>query len=158
LGLTPMVGRNFSEDEDLLHGPKVAMVSYNLWRDLLGKNRNVIGQAILLRSEPYELVGVLPQGATTPLNAELYTALQPSREGEGGGTNFRVITRLRNGATWQEADAQINRAWSLRGNRYESRGNPGARVAYHSVPLQKGETDSLRPQVLALMLAAGFIL
>jgi len=31
-------------------------------------------------------------------------------------------------------------------------------VTYYSVPLQKGETDSLRPQVLALMLAAGFIL
>jgi predicted permease len=37
-------------------------------------------------------------------------------------------------------------------------GNPGAQVTYHSVPLQKGETASLRPQVLALMLAAGFIL
>ena len=31
-------------------------------------------------------------------------------------------------------------------------------MTYYSVPLQKGETDSLRPQVLALMLAAGFIL
>src|SRR5262249_27785785 len=158
LGLTPIIGRNFSEEEDRPHGPKEARVSYNLWRDLLGENPNVIGQAILLRSEPYELVGVLPQGATTPLNADAYTALQPSRQGEGGGTNFRVITRLRNGATWQEADAQINRAWSLRGNRYELRGNPGARVTYHSVPLQKGETDSLRPQVLALMLAAAFSL
>ena len=36
--------------------------------------------------------------------------------------------------------------------------NPGAQVTYYSVPLQKGQTDSLRPQVLALMLAAGFIL
>ena len=36
--------------------------------------------------------------------------------------------------------------------------NPGAQMTYYSVPLQKGETDTLRPQVLALMLAAGFIL
>ena len=103
-------------------------------------------------------IGVLPDSSTTPLNADLYTALQPSRGGEGSGTNFDCITRLRDGATWQEADAEINRAWSVRAHRYELQNSPGAQVTYYSVPLQKGETDSLRPQVLALMLAAGFIL
>ena len=92
------------------------------------------------------------------MNADVYTSLQPSREGEGRGTNFDAITRLRDGATWQEADAEINRAWASRANRYELSDNPGAQVTYYSVPLQKGETASLRPQVLALMLAAGFIL
>jgi predicted permease len=101
---------------------------------------------------------VLPQSAITPLNADLYTPLQPSRDGEGGGTNFEGITRLRDGATWQEADAEINRVWQARAGRYESAWNTGARVSYHSVPLQKGQTDELRPQVLAQMLAAGFIL
>jgi len=118
----------------------------------------MLGRSILLKGEPYTVIGVLPEGATTPLNADLYTAIQASRDGEGGGTNFAAITRLRDGATWQEADAQINRAWSHRANRYELRGNPGAQVSYYSVPLQKGETDTLRPQVVALMLAAGLIL
>ncbi len=152
------MGRNFSEDEDRPHGPKAAILSYSLWRNTFGSNPNILGQAILLKGEPYTVIGVLPEGVTTPLNADLYTALQPSREGEGGGTNFESITRLRDGATWQEANAEINRAWSLRANRYELRNNPGAQVTYYSVPLQKGETASLRPQVLALMLAAGFIL
>jgi predicted permease len=157
LALHPIIGRSFSEDEDRPHGPKVAILSYNVWRNLLGADPSILGQAILLRSEPYTVVGVLPQGSTTPLNADVYTALQPSREGEGQGTNFDAITRLRNGATWQEANAQINRAWAIVAQRVES-GNPGVQVTYHSVPLQKGETDSLRPQALALMLAAGFIL
>jgi hypothetical protein len=82
---------------------------------------------------------VLPQGATTPSNAEIYTALQPSRQDGGGGTNFEAITRLRDGATWQEANAEINRAWSLRADRYELKDNPGAQVTYYSVPLQKGQ-------------------
>ena len=46
------------------------------------------------------------------MKADLYTAIQASRQGEGGGTNYRVMTRLRNGANWQEADAEINRAWA----------------------------------------------
>ena len=156
LGLHPIMGRNFSEEEDRPHGPKAAILGYNAWRDL-GADRNILGQAILLRSEPYMVIGVLPEGATTPLDADVYTSLQPSREGEGEGTNFDAITRLRSGATWQEANAQINRAWALVAQRFEA-ANPGTRVTYYSVALQKGETDSVRPQVLALMLAAGFIL
>ncbi len=158
LAIQPMIGRNFSPDEDRRHGPKATILSFSLWRNTFSSNPNILGQAILLKGEPYTVISVLPEGTTTPLNADLYTALQPSRDGEGGGTNFESITRLRDGATWQEADGEINRAWSVRAHRYESTNNPGVQVTYHSVPLQKGQTDILRPQVLALMLAAGFIL
>jgi len=158
LAVQPVLGRNFSDDEDRPHGPKAAIVSYSLWRNTFSSNANILGQGILLKGEPYTVIGVLPEGATTPLNADLYTALQPSREGEGGGTNFESVTRLRDGANWQRADAEINRAWALRSNRYELKNNPGAQLTYYSVPLQKGQTASLRPQVLALMLAAAFIL
>ena len=158
LAIHPIVGRNFSEVEDSVHGPKSVVLSYSLWRNTFGSNPKILGQAILLKGEPYTVIGVLPEGVTTPLNADLYTALQAGRGGEGAGTNFAAVTRLRDGATWQEADAQINRAWSQRAHPYELEGNPSAHVTYYSVPLQKGETATLRPQALTLMLAAGFIL
>lgn len=158
LGVHPVAGRNFSEVEDRPHGSKAVILSFGLWRNSFGADSNILGRSILLKGEPYVVIGILPEGVTTPLNADLYTALQPSREGEGGGTNFDAITRLRDGATWQEADAQINRAWLRRPHRYELANNPGAQVSYYSVPLQKGETGTLRPQVLTLMMAAGFIL
>ena len=159
LALHPIVGRNFSEDEDRPHGPRTAILSYALWRTTFGGNPNVVGQAVLLKGEPYTIIGVLPDNAHTPLDADVYTALQPSREGEGQATNFAAFMRLREGAAWQQADAEIERAWarSLRVQRF-MRNNPGARITYYVVPLQKGQTDTLRPQVLALMLAAGFIL
>jgi predicted permease len=158
LGIQPLIGRNFFEAEDLPHGPKPVILSYSLWKNTLGGNPGILGQSVLLKGEPYTVVGVLAEGATTPLNADLYTPIQGSRTGEGAGTNFDCITRLRDGATWQQADAQIDRVWSLRTNKYELSDSPGAQVTYYSVPLQKGETDPLRPQVLTLMLAAGFIL
>ena len=158
LALQPVLGRNFSEVEDRPQGPKTAILSYSLWRNAFGSNPDVLGESILLKGEPYMVIGVLPEAVTTPLNADLYTAIQASREGEGAGTNFEAITRLRDGATWQEADAQINRTWSLRSDRYELKDNPGAQVTYSCVPLQKAEAATLRPQVLTLMLAAGLIL
>jgi putative ABC transport system permease protein len=158
LAIHPVLGRNFSEAEDVPNGPKIAIVSYDLWRSTFGSDRQIVGKSILLKGEPYTVIGVLPEGATTPLNADLYTALQPSREGEGAGTNFDCIVRLRDGATWQEADAEINRAWYTRADGYELHDNPGAHVTYYSVPLQKGQAAMLRPEVMALMVAAGLIL
>ena len=158
LGIHPLIGRNFSDVEDRPHGPKTVIISYALWRNTFASSSSIIGQSILLKGEPYTVIGVLPEGATTPQNADVYTALQPARDGEGGGTNFDAITRLRDGATWQQADAEINRAWSLRSDRYELRDNPGAQVSYYSVPLQIGQAATLRPQALALLLAATFIL
>jgi len=158
LAIHPIAGRNFSEVEDRAHGPKTAILSYNLWRNTFTSSPNVLGQTILLKGERYTVIGVLPEGATTPLNADIYTALQLNREGEGNGTNSECIIRLRDGATWQEADAELNRAWSHRANRYELQNNPGGQVTWYSVPLQQGQTAKLRPQALTLMLAAGLIL
>jgi predicted permease len=159
LVLHPVMGRNFSEDEDRPQGPRTAILSYALWQTAFGGNPNVLGQTVLLKSEPHTIIGVLPEGATTPLNADVYTALQPGREGEGQAANFVAIMRLRDAATWQQADAELNRALSgtVRARRFAST-NPGTRLTYYSVPLQQAATDTLRPQVLATMLAAGFIL
>jgi len=158
LAIRPIIGRNFSETEDLPGGLKTAILSYDVWRNTFASNRGILGRTILLKGEPYTVIGVLPEGATIPLSADVYTAIQASRAGEGSGTNFECITRLRDGATWQEADAQINRAWGTRAHRYELSDDPSGQISYYSVPLQKGETDPLRPQVLTLMLAAAFIL
>jgi macrolide transport system ATP-binding/permease protein len=155
LALHPLLGRNFSEDEDRPHGPKTAVLSYALWRTAFNANPQIIGEAALLKGEPYTIVGILPEHATTPLNADIYIALQPSREGEGGGTNFEAIMRLRDSASWQQAGAQINSAWSR--SRYVLR-HTGEHLTYYLVPLQKGQTDSLQAPMLAVMLAAGFIL
>ncbi len=159
LAIHPFLGRDFSGGEDRPQGPRVAIISYGLWRRIFTFGPGVLGQAVLLRGEPYTIIGVLPQGAITPLFADIYTPLQPSREGQGQGTNFEAIIRLRDGSSWQQANAEINRAWAsaLRTQLF-AKANPKSLLSYYCVSLQKGETDALRPQVLSLMLAAGFIL
>ena len=95
------------------------------------------------------------ENATTPLNADVYIALQANREGEGRGTNFSAVLRLRDDATWQQADAEINGAFS-QSQIVQSNGD--VQVTYYSVPLQKAQTEPIGPQSLGLMVAAGFIL
>jgi macrolide transport system ATP-binding/permease protein len=157
LGIHLAAGRSFTAAEDQPHGPNVAILAYGLWHNIFGDDPNILGQAIHLKGQLYTVVGILPQGAATPINADIYTALQPTTSGEGAGTNFVVTTRLRPGATWQQADAQINRAWAADAVRFAAQ-NRATRVTFHSVPLQQGQTATLRPKALALMLAAGLIL
>ena len=157
LAVRPLLGRNFSEDEDRPQGPPAVILSYGLWRNTFGADRDLVGRTIHLKGEPYTVVGVLPAGVQTPLNSDLYIPLQPKRTGEGSGTNYEGIVRLRDGATWEEADAELSRAWADRIARFEQH-NPGSRIQYHFVPLQKGQAAPLRPKALALMVAAGFIL
>ena len=157
LGIRPALGRSFNEEEDRPSGPKAAILSYNLWRTTFAADPNLIGQVIRLKGQPYSVIGILPQGQVTPLNADLYTALQPSPTGEGQGTNYEAIFRLKDGATWQQADAEMNRAWAYRISQIESK-NPGTKIVYYTVPLQRGVTAELRPRAIALMLSAGFIL
>ncbi len=158
LGIHPALGRNFSEDEDRPQGPKAVILSFGLWHSVFNEDRTLLGQTIHLKGDSYTVIGVLPAEATTPLNADLYTALQSSRNGEGSGTNYEVITRLRDGATWQQADAEINRAWAGWAADLAKQSGPGARVSFYPVPLQMGQSAVMRPKALALMFAAGFIL
>ncbi len=158
LAIQPILGRSFSEAEDCPHGPNTAILSYDSWHNIFGSDPNIVGKIIQLKGAPYDVIGVLPNDVTTPLNADLYTALQLNTEGDGEGQNVEVITRLRDGRSWDEADAEIGRAWSLRKQRYELKNDPNARVSYYSVPLQRAETATLRPQTLFLMLAAVVIL
>ena len=158
LGVHPMLGRNFSDAEDRPQGPKSVILGYGLWRNTFGGDRGIVGQAIRLKGDSYTVVGVLGRDVRTPQNADLYTPLQPSRKGEGSGSNFEVITRLRDGANWQQADAEINRAWAGKARRIAAEYPTGAQVEFHSVPLQKGQSAELRPKALTLMLAAGVIL
>jgi hypothetical protein len=67
--------------------------------------------------------------------------------------------RLRDGANWAQAGAEIDRAFRQRARvRCFQQGSTGAQLTYYLVSLQKGGTTKLRPQALVLMLAAGFIL
>jgi len=157
LGTLPRLGRNFTEDEDRDGGPQAAVLSDGLWRSAFGADPRVIGTNILLKGEPYTIVGVLPPHFSMPQPADIFTPIRASRHGEGTGNNFTAIVRLRPGATWQQADTQINAAWADHANRFEKH-NPGTHVSYYSVPLQQGQSADLRGPVVALMGAVAFIL
>src|ERR1019366_5639990 len=60
LGVRPLLGRTFTEEEAVLGKEKVAMLTEGLWKDLFARDPNVAGKDIRLSGTPYRIVGVMP--------------------------------------------------------------------------------------------------
>jgi putative ABC transport system permease protein len=65
-GIQPILGRNFTREEDRPHAPRVALLSYGLWRSRFAADPGVIGKSISLDDQPTTVVGVLPADFEMP--------------------------------------------------------------------------------------------
>jgi predicted permease len=157
LGIRPFLGRGFTAEEDRPGGPKAVVLGYGIWQSTFQADRRVLGKSVTLKGEPYVVVGVLPEGAHSPGNGELFTPLVPSDpQGECNGNNCSLLLRLRNGATWQEAEAQISRLSVAHLRQFPA--SPRTRAWFYAQPLSRYLGSQMRTPVLALMLAVSFIL
>jgi predicted permease len=157
LGIRPMLGRSFTDTEDTAGGPSAVVLSYGLWKKTFDGDANIVGKAIRLKGVPYTVIGVLPAKARTPAAVELWTSLRPDTSDEGGGDNFEPIVRLRDGATWQQAEAQLGQLRSFT-SRYMEQKDPGSRISFYAVPLQQSLAIETRTPAMILMWAVGFVL
>lgn len=108
LGVMPASGREFTAEEDRPGGPAVAVISHALWESAFRTDPDTVGKSMLLRGEAYQIVGILPERFINPGEpADVFTPLRPSRSGEGGGSNYSVIARIRDGHSWADANGLL---------------------------------------------------
>lgn len=120
LGISATLGRPLTRADDAAGAPSVAMVSHGFWRRELGGKPDVIGDAIWLERQPFEIVGVTPRdfvGIEVGRNVDVIVPMAalatiPNRAAllQPGATWLQVFTRLRPEQTLEEAAAAL-RAW-----------------------------------------------
>ena len=113
LGVPPQLGRDFTEADDVPHGPKVALISDKMWRKRFGASREVLGQHLLLDGVSYEIIGVLPAIVRIPRLAEIYVPLGDVRTEPGvllrdNHPGFGVLGRLKEGVTLEQATTDLD--------------------------------------------------
>lgn len=155
LGIPPLVGREFNAGEDRPGGPAVAILSHGLWTRAFDSDPGIVGAAIMLRGEPYTVVGVMPASFNGGGPADLWTPVRSSASGEGGGTNYGLFARLRPGVSREQASAEVGQIASPVLIRQFS-GN--ATIQCGLIPLQTSETAGIRPPLLMLWGAVGVVL
>ena len=156
LGVGPALGREFTTDEDRPGGPAAAILSDRLWRTALRGDPSVVGRTILLKGEPHTVVGIMPPSFRSAAEADLWTPVRATRTGEGEGENFAIVLRLREGATWARASAEIAAAAdaAVRVPPVSS----GITFRHGVQPLQEAMASDVRRPLLLLWSAVGLVL
>lgn len=172
LSVAPEVGRWFSGNDYVFHGPPdpaygtglstTAMLSYGYWQRRFGGNKSAIGRSITVNSRPYEIVGVMPSGfRLVNTEADLILPLTFDRGSPGqGGFHFRAIARLKPGVTITQANADLARLLPI----WMDSMGPGARmVATWTItpdirPLKQQVVGSVSDVLWVVMATIGLVM
>jgi len=114
LGMSPVLGRNFSPEEDRPNGPRVALISYGLWKGHYNLDPGMIGRLIDVDGSPARVVGVLPKDFQFPTleSADVIFPMAVDRAAQatangGFGTPMLVFARLKPGVSVAQAKEEM---------------------------------------------------
>ncbi len=159
LGVTPLLGRDFSAGEDAVGAPRTALLSYGAWQRMYGSRTDIVGQNVILDDTPTTIVGVLPRDfhfapAESP---EFWIPLQPAGPCEKLRSchNLFGVARLKDGTSVATALSNTTTVARQIEQQYpvSNRGR-GANV----LPLSEVISGNIRPLLLILLSGAALLL
>lgn len=158
LGVPPLLGRTFRDDEQEDGANRVAVIGYGLWQRTFAGNREVLGKSIALNGENYTIVGVMPKtfqfAPFWATRAELWAPLPlagraPSRDGQ----SLRIFARLEPGVTLAQARADVARVTASLEREF-----PGTNRDVVVTPLKTQVVGDVQTPLLVLFVAVAFVL
>ena len=158
LGVEPLIGRTFQPGEDNPGAPRVTVLTYGMWQRRFGGDQGILGQSLTLNGDSYTVVGVLPASFQFALrSADLWRPYQPTEAQLTRrfmhGTN--LIGRLKPGVNIQQAQTELSVIASrIEQENKQSHAGTGLRL----VPLQEQVIGQVKPILLVLLAAVGFVL
>ncbi|HMD37285.1 MAG TPA: ADOP family duplicated permease [Vicinamibacterales bacterium] len=160
LGVAPAFGRALTDDDDKANAAPVVLVTDGFWRTMLGTDPAVVGRILQLNEAAYTIVGVLPPRFEYLRPYDVFVSVGPMvatpyLKFRGNHNGFYALGRLRPGVTVEAADKEM-RALSADLEREYANTNSG--VSSRAVLLQARYVADIRPTLLALFGAVGFLL
>ncbi len=169
LGAQPAIGRVYGPQDAQEGFSDPVVISDGLWKRQFGADPNVIGRHIRLDTDPYTIVGVMPPDFRHPAQV-----LEGEVEvwGAAGYTNdpfphapVRAISflpgaigRLKPGMTVHEAQSRLDAFVEQLRETYPKEYPAASRWAIRLEPVQENLTGNVRPTLIVLLAAVGFVL
>lgn len=161
LGVKTSQGRLFTAEEDRPGNNKVALLSYELWKDRFGSEPHIAGSKIKLDGNPYVVVGVLPAGFQFgSFHSDLWLP-QGIDLGKLPPRHIRLMSlvgRLKPGVTLAQAQAELNLLASHFAQEYPDSYPAGSGWGMHVVPVHEDMVGNVRRTLLVLFGAVGLVL
>lgn len=157
LGAQPMLGRLFSAEEDQPGHSNVVILSHRFWQDHFASNGDIVGRDITLDGTKYLVAGVMPASFRFPDFAQIWTPMAWTDQEKTirGNHNYLAIARLKPGVDLKQAQAEMNTISSRLAQEYPADDKGWGALLR---PLQADLVSDVRPALLVLLGAVGFIL
>jgi predicted permease len=158
LGVQPLLGRAFNDEDDQPGKNRVLMLSYGLWQQRFGGDRGIVGKDVTLDGNNYSVIGVMPANFQFMRAVELWVPLAFTPQQLQSGTEYlTVVGRLKPGVTAQQAQAEMATT-TEEVVRTLFRGQNDGGWYVEMVPLQQTMVGDVKPALLVLLGAVGFVL
>lgn len=157
LGVSPMLGRTFSPDEDQPGRSQVVVLSHRLWQEHFGSNPDIVGHDINLDGKAYLVAGVMPANFQLPDFAQMWTPMgwTDQERAVRGEHHYTVIARLKPGVELNQAQAEMKTISARLEQLYPEDDKGWGAVV---VPLHDDMVADVRPALLVLLGAVAFVL
>jgi putative ABC transport system permease protein len=156
LGIEPAMGRVFTENEQGPASPRLVILSHGIWQRLFGGAPGILHTTIQFDSNPYTVIGIMPEGRAYPFESDFWVPLRDDPATASRGSHgYDVVARLAPGVSIDRAFRDLNVVAERLEEQYpESNAQHYANV----VPLGNVALGQA-PAVLWLLLGAvGFVL
>jgi putative ABC transport system permease protein len=167
LGVSPLKGRLISPKDDDPAAPLVADISYSLWIGVFAGDPNIVGHRTLLDGQNCIIIGIMPRGFDFPPGEvdapQVWTPLQidPAKPGGRGSHYLYLLGRLKPGVTPAQAQSELQTYVNASGEAHPATSGHYFNPQNHtlvSFPLQAEVTGGVRPALIMLLAAVGFVL
>ncbi len=160
IGLAPQVGRVFTEAEDKVGGPALAVISDRLWARAFQRNPEVIGSSLIFHNQVYTLIGVMPPAMTSPQEADVWFPIMrrsnnPGWQNRANHPMMFVWGRLKPGIPVAQAQAEMKAISARLEKQYPETNDKVSAVV---TPLLENLVGEYRQNLALLLGAVGLVL
>ena len=166
LGAAPMLGRNFTLDEDRTGNERVVILSYRMWRSLFASNPNVLDKTITLDRKPYTVVGVMGKDFVFPMKTQLDASelwvpmafTEEERKSVGDNFGYNIVARLKPEISLAQARADVERVAQIIREGYPAAVKSQFEVHGVVMGLREDALGDYRRPIFIMLLSVVFVL
>jgi predicted permease len=164
LGVSPAIGRCFTQDEDNPASDQLPVIlSYEFWQSHFGGDPDVLGRALTLDNQKFNVLGVMPPRFQFPVQrerVEMWITIardlqgKSAMAGQRGVSYLQVIARLKSGVDIAQAHSDVLLVQDQLNRQYPEDRPRGTTINSESDQI----SGAMRPVLLILLGAVGFVL
>ena len=160
IGLNPQQGRVFTEEEDRVGGPLLAVISDRLWGRIFSRDPSVLGRTMNFGNQPYTIIGIMPPQMFSPRTVDVWFPLMrrtdnPTWQTRDNHPGLFGWARLKKGVTREKALNELKQIAARLANQYpDSNSSVGVTVT----PLLENQVGDYRDSLTLLLGAVGLVL